>query len=322
MGIGKVLITLMRIASALLIANECWADSSENKEISYILRDRKFEEDTRIDDPELRAKAGSLNRYSLQFLMDYLGPAINDLGNPMKPNPDNRPGDPRTVLMGIAGVRYRLTSDVAMNFSTGVAFYEPYQAVSGKQQERPRPGNQNYGVNDPAVAVDKTYILWDTQMRSSLRASFTTNQAFLDRGEVSTASIFHEMKHKLGISRYTAGANLIGQYLFFSRPYERQTATNKFGDGMVYNYNLIMVPNLAYRVSDPLSVIGALAYSFQNLRLQQNWYDLNHEMATLQLGVGWSVTREIYLHPHMSVFIESPGFNTTSFNLNAVVSVF
>src|SRR4051812_46700683 len=49
--------------------------------------------DHRITDLELRAQAGSVNRYSLKFNFGYSGPPIDNLSDPNKPNPDNRPGD-------------------------------------------------------------------------------------------------------------------------------------------------------------------------------------------------------------------------------------
>jgi hypothetical protein len=324
---GGCLRTLLFLAVALQFSEMTWAESkligpSSNIKLGEVLEDKKFEEDTRIDDPEMRAKAGSLSRYSLQFVLDFYGPPVNDLDNPLKPNPDNRPGDPRTVLMGTAGFRYRVTPNVGINLSTGLAFFEPVQATKGEEQTRPRPGFDNYGVNDPSLSVDRTYILLRSQMRSNIRATLTTNQSYLDRGQTGMVSFFHEAKHQVGTSRYVLSIHLIGQYLFYDRGYRGGSAENKYGDGNVYDYNLILAPGLEYKITPSLNGVLALAYSYQNLRRVDSWWKWSHQMSVLQTGVGWAITRDIYLRPHLDIFTEAPAINTASLNLNTIFSIF
>src|SRR5207248_306188 len=112
-----------------------------------ILGIKKFEEDKRITDLELRAAAGSLSRFSLQSILGYTGPQINNLSDPNRPNPDGRTGDNRTFMSGSANVRYRINSNLALNFGTGLTFYTPYQAIKGEEVDRPK-NTKNYGVNN------------------------------------------------------------------------------------------------------------------------------------------------------------------------------
>ena len=59
---------------------------------------KKFTEDTRITDIELKAQAGSLSRFSLKFDLSYSGPPVDDLSDPEMPNPDGRIGNARAAI--------------------------------------------------------------------------------------------------------------------------------------------------------------------------------------------------------------------------------
>jgi hypothetical protein len=285
--------------------------------------DKKFDEDQRIKDLELRALAGSLNRYSLQFTMSYSGPPSNDLSNPNRPNPDNRPGDNRTYLSGSANTRLRITSDDAINFGTGVVFYEPFQAMEGKDQDRPN-GRNNYGINDPRVSYDHSYAYEHTQMRSSISASATTTQAYVQAGQWGAATLAQYFKYVPGDKRLTLGLQTSVDYFAYDRQY-RPTKTSAFlaDNPNLSKYYVNIIPNLAYKLSDKVNFQTSVDYPYSNPRAQQsNWLNWNHPQSTWWVGFGWAITHEIYIYPYINFFLESPSFNTASANFNTTFSVF
>lgn len=285
--------------------------------ISEVLRDKKYEEDKRITDLELRAYQGSMSRYSLQFRLGYSGPPVNNLSDPKKPNPDNRPGDTRTVLSGNASLRYRINSNTGINFGTGVAFYEPYQAVTGKEQDRPQNKN-NYGVNDPRISLDRTYKAFDTQMRTSLSASATTNEDYLKRGQAAAFGLTQYFKFVPGSSRMILGMQVGLDYFAFSREYRE----GKGGDGSVSKYYVMFIPSFEYKITDTLNFNTSLGHPYSNLRADNSWWRWNHPMSNWRVGMGWAITRDIYVNPYVNFYAESPAFNTASANIDTSFAIF
>ena len=112
------------------------SESTTSTKVGNVLAPKKFEDDKRITDLELKAQSGSLSRYSLKFDLGYAGPPLDHLNDANKPNPDNRPGDNRTALSGGMALRYKTSSDTALNFGTGLRWYTPYQAVAGEDRDR------------------------------------------------------------------------------------------------------------------------------------------------------------------------------------------
>ena len=294
---------------------------NSDSKIKNILRDKKFEEDKRITDLELRANAGSLSRYSTQFFLGYSGSAVNDLSEPNRPNPDNRPGDNRTFMSGSANVRYRFTPDVAMNFGTGVVFYTPYQAVTGKEVDRPS-NKKNYGINNPVVSLDKTYKYGKTQMRSSGKISSTTDQDYKNRGQWAAVGYSQFFKYTPGDSRLILGMQVALEYFGYARDYAPYVNDKNKGDGTVSKYYLNFIPSVEYKISDSVNFNTSLGYPYQNLRSDPQWVDWNHPLSTWRVGAGWAITREIYVNPYVNFFLETPAFNTASLNFNTTFSVF
>lgn len=307
---------LAQTSTAVSVAPE--AKSSTG--ISEVLRDKKYEEDKRITDLELRAYQGSMSRYSLQFRLGYSGPPVNNLSDPHKPNPDNRPGDQRTVLSGSASLRYRINSNTGVNFGTGIAFYEPYQAVTGKEQDRPQNKN-NYGVNDPRVSLDRTYKAFDTQMRTSLSASATTNEDYLKRGQAAAFGLTQYFKFTPGSSRIVLGTQIGLDYFAFSREY-KAPVNGKGGDGNVSKYYLMFIPSFEYKITDTLNFNTSLGIPYSNLRADNSWWRWNHPMSNWRVGIGWAITRDIYVNPYVNFYADSPAFNTASANIDTSFAIF
>lgn len=258
-----------------------------------------------------------MSRFSLQFNLGYSGSPVNQLNDPHRPNPDNRPGDQRTLLSGNASLRYRVNSNTAMNFGTGVAFYEPYQAVTGGEQDRPQ-GKNNYGINDPTVSVDRTYKAADTQMRTSVKASATTTEDYVNRGQWGMLGISQYFKFTPGTSRATLGTQIALDFFGYGRDYRG----GKGGDGTVSKYYLNFIPSFEYKITDVLNFNTSLGYPYQNLRSDNSWWRWNHPLTTWRLGVGWAITRDVYVNPYVNFFAEAPAFNTASLNFNTSIAIF
>lgn len=289
-------------------------EGESRAKIGEVLGNKKFRPDDRITDLELKAQAGSLSRYSLKFDLSYSGPPVDNLSDPQMPNPDNRPRPNRTSLGGFMGLRYRMTSSDAMNLSTGLRWFAPYHQIAGEKVRKSR-GEKDYEIANPALSYDKTWSVLATQMRSSVKASYTTSDFYQERGQVASAGLSQSIKWIVLQSRWTLGALFDYDYYHFDRKY-------RSGDGRMSNYNVQFIPSLEFRILDNLNFRTSAAYLFSNLRMSDNWWGWDQSMISARAGFGWSISRDIYFSPYLQFFTDNPAIKTTSLSFSTVFSIF
>lgn len=276
---------------------------------------KRFKEDSRINDLELRAQNGSMSRYSLKFNLGYSGSPINNLADPDRPNPDHRAGDYRTNLSGSAGLRYRIDRESGINLSTGVEWYTPVQAISNKSVRRPKGAN-NFDSSDPGLSYDRQYMIGQVQSRSSLFVSMVTDDYYKGLGQTMGVGPGQYFKWVVYQSRLILGAQISGSYYSYDRTY------NKLTDGKAQRYTLNFIPSVEYKILDNLNFNTSLGYSYANLRMVSNYGTWLHQLTTWRVGVGWAITHDVYVNPYINFFAEQPAFNTASLNLSTIFSIF
>jgi hypothetical protein len=309
-----VIATLAFTMTIVQYAGAAESASASSMKAGSLLGNKKFEEDKRITDNELKAQAGSLSQWSMKFDLSYQGPPVDNLSDPEMPNPDNRPRNNRTSLSGYMGGRYRVNSNEAWNLSTGLRWYSPYHQVAGEHVDKPK-GQKDQELANPQVGYDLTKPWGAAQMRTSIKTSVTTQDYYTDRGQVGSFGIGESVKYTIADSRWIVSGIADLDFYFFNREYRR-------GDGRLSNYNINLIPGLEYKISDKLNVRTSAAYSWGNLRMKGSWWKWEDQMVSQRLGVGWAVTRSIYFNPYLNFFPERPAIRTTSLSFSTVFSIF
>ena len=242
-------------------------------------------------------------------------PTINDVADSNRPNPDHRAGDNRTLLSGTMGLRYRTTSDTALNFGTGMKWYTPYQNVTGQPTSR-TPNESTYDISDPQISYDVTSAAGPTQLRTQVRAIYTTEDYYVNAGEAGYAEVAQYVKWRPTVTgRVILGAEVTADYSFYKRNYQGYISKAQPGDGNVGRYSLSFIPSFEYKLTDSLNFNTSLGYGYLNYRSQSNWSYLQHQLSTWRVGVGWAITHDIYINPYINFFAEAPAFNTASLKL-------
>lgn len=289
-------------------------ESRMKARIEDVVKNKKFEEDRRISDLELKAQAGSLSRYSFKFDLSFAGPPLDNLSDPEMPNPDNRPRNNRTSLGGFMGLRYRMDSQQAVNVSTGFKWLSPYQQATGERVNK-RPTDKDYEIANPQVSYDRTYALGATQMRTSVSYSRATADYYTERGQTSSAGISQGVKWIMWQSRWTLGGTLGYDAFFFDRGYEAK-------DGRLSRQYVNVIPSLEYRILNNLNFRASVAYGFSNMRLTPSWWDYLPFSGSARVGLGWGITRDVYFNPYISFFSEKPAIHTSALSFSTVFSIF
>lgn len=307
-------------STASEVTTESKVSRSKVKEIFY---DKKFEEDKKITDLEIRARAGSLSRYSMQFDLGYDGSGLDSPGKETRPNPDNRPGDFRTKLVGSIGFRYRMSSEEGLFFGTGLSWFNPLQVVSGHKPDREELAKQmnvkdpsslkDYDINNPNVSYDSTYTVSDWQMRNSLRGLVTTNKAFTDAGQIGSFRIGNVAKYFFGERKlWVFGSDLSLENWMYSRSFDE----NNRADRRVSNYQVQWIPGLEYRLTEKFNIQTSSALVYANQRAVGNYSTWERMGVTYRVGFGWALRKEILFKPYVHFpSVVDEGFKTESASL-------
>lgn len=282
------------------------ADGSSSSTIIDAIKQKKFEEDQRINDLQIRADAGSLSRYSMKFIVGYAGPSLTDLSAPNIPNPSNATSDNRSYVSGYLGARYRLTSNDGIYVSAGLKGY--IKAQSGDNQD----------LTDPTISYDHTYLFSQAvQARTQLSAKMVTNSFYRAEGETTGATLAQFTKWRINNSRWIVGGEVDGSTYQFNRGYDPK-------DNKITDYYFNIIPSVEFKLADSLNLNTSAAKSIVHYRKTDNasTFDSTSNLWSQRLGVGWAVQHDIYLNPYIGFYPEAMSWQNASIGFNGVVSVF
>lgn len=272
------------------------------------VRNPEFADSRILTDAKLKAEEGSLSRYSFKGSLSWYGPPVGDLSASDQPNVDGVVRNNAQRISGSLMARYRIDSNSAINFGTGISAVKPLH------------GLERVDANNPFVSFSRSRRSGALQMRHSIGASVATVPVYTALGEVGGASVDNDFVYDVGSSRLSLAVETDVTYWFFSRTYVARPI-NKGGDGLAQQWTALLAPGFRYRVTDALNVSGSVGISIYNPRLDSNHLTVWSAATTLRLGLGYAVTRDVFLNPYVSAFASRPSFATSSLNLATIWSL-
>lgn len=263
---------------------------------------KTFRDTPGITDAKLKADSGSLSRYSFKFNLTYSGPNLGDFSAKDQPNPDGTVGSFQTALGGTMGVRYRLNSQSSVGLSSGVKMIHPFH------------GMDRFDVNNPALTYDYATRVRGLQMRNSPGFILRTVPEFTRIGQFGYLLDTHSIVYEIGLSGFSIGADMAFGYFLYNRAYERK-------DGKAALYSLEINPVVKYRVSDKLGVVTSTNLAWWSPRAGSDRLALNRKSLTQKLGLGYSVSRDVYLNPYLTFTPQKIALSTATLNVSAIFSI-
>lgn len=269
--------------------------------VESLLGNKKFEDDKEITDSKLKAESGSLSRFSLKFSLSYFGPPVGDLSNRNQPNPDGSVGVYATSLGGSISGRYRFDGKSALSLGTGVSALTPFHGI------------ERTDVKTPFVSYDRNSRWGDLQARNSYGVSVTTIPNYRDIGQYGTLSYDNSLVYNLGASGFAVGVDSSLSYFLYERDYFKK-------DGKASRYVLGFYPQVKYNFSDKVNVYTSVAMNFWNPRFAEQTDILNKKLSA-RLGMGVSITRDIYFAPYLNFYPERLTADTTTLSFSTIFSI-
>lgn len=276
---------------------------------------KKFEESETITDAKLKADAGSLSRISLKASLAYYGPPVSDLGAKDQPNPDNVVTPTKTAIAGSLGSRFRFDPDTSIALGAGVKNQYPF-----------RSEGTSFTMSNPYLSYDRSFRWLGAQFVASPGVTLVTEETYRNVGEVFGVNAKLNGVYNIGASGFAVGADTSANYYFFNRDYiapnpAAKTKAARFGDGAVQRLALSIAPNLKYNFSKSLSAITSWGFTLYNPRAQQSVLELRSRLVNQRIGLGYAITRDIYLNPYLQFYPTQFSWSTVTANISTVFSV-
>lgn len=254
--------------------------------------------DAEITNAKLRAESGSKSRWSMSITGTYSGASLEKPLDKFRPNTSQETTPPRVSVGGDISARMRIDKNQSLSLGTGFSMQDPLH--EGK-----------YGdISDPYVSYNNARKIGVVQNIVSGSLVAATNNDELTIGTIGTADINDTLLYDFNGSKLTVG--LLGDlsYTLYQNNKDkvvsyRNDPNEKFPAGAEQrDYSIGVYPVAEYAISDLIQ----LRTVFRPWIFDHNVFragDTFHKRRwTQSFGVGFAVTRDIYLYPNFQWDVE------------------
>lgn len=274
--------------------------------------------DEEVTNARMRAESGSKSKWSLSTSVAYSGGAISRPFGAERPNLAGTPGN-EIKSAGKIGLdaRYRWSKNHSITLGTQVGMQTPFQGdISAKDTQ--------FNVYDPALGYKLVGKFGDLQTSGGVTYYRGTSQE--SKGINQTQAVALSVTAlKAWQNGLTTGLSLSTAYNDFSDDPGQTKATRSamYGGDKRVEWSLGLFPFAEYSFNDKYSFRTVFGYfNWKHLYGDNNKYRLLQTYVYQSVGVGISITRDIYLYPNIQFVPDNIRSDFTNVALSATVNVF
>jgi hypothetical protein len=281
----------------------------------FVPRDRKStggeqDADEVITNRKLRAETGSKNKYSFSSALSYNGGTVEKPLAKKRPNIKAAKVTPtNAALGGSIGFKYKLSSLQSLSADFGVGVSSPFHPDK-------RSFNDRSYIENPSIGYQILYKTGGVQNVSQFAVTkYTREVPERDTGYDYGFDLTQTMVSDFGGSKFSAGVLMTAGYNTF---FKNDTAL--LADQG--NYSLGAYPFMEYVINDRLNLrtISGL-WVYDHDRATKDFWTFNKNKIYQSVGLGISVTRDIYLYPNVQFLPENIRADATNVALTANVNL-
>jgi len=275
--------------------------------------------DKEITNARLRAESGSKSKFSLSTDIGYTGGSINRAFGRGRPNLNGNPENQvNASIDGSAKARYRFTKNDSMTVGTGIQIRTPLQGDVDAQ-------NRQVFVENPRVGYERIYKIgrFATMTGAEYRygTSFEWTEAKLGNGTLVDLKSFVQLKHNMQTALLDNKLTLGGSVYYINYQY----GNGAFDGDPRTAWDLALYPYLEYAFNETYSFRTVFGYfSFEHTRDRSNatLFNMDKVKAYQSVGLGISLTRDVYLYPNIQFLPEDASFKNTNVALSTYINAF
>ena len=334
----NILLSLILAGSLISVAHADEAAQTSNTSTVKASDVQKKDEtqkdiDDEITNARMRATLGSKSKWSFKSALGYSGGSIQKPFDGVIPA--YRAGGSRETLAAISGtvgINYRLTENDNLGLNTGLTVIDPLHGNIVKPAQDKRYGctdcvANRYQVSTPTVSWSRGYKALGAQQITEVDLSYYTDSDSHDSNDIGAISLNQTVLADLGNSNWQAGVSAMYDQEFYGGGIKTTDP-----DTIAYferGYSrpdmiLALYPFAEYQFND--------TYSFRTVFGYFEFYHYKNEYGNSQkfmqkepyqsVGVGISITRDIYIYPNFQFTPKDIRADRTNVALSTNISLF
>lgn len=256
--------------------------------------------DEEITNAKLRASTGSKSVWSVQSEFDYSGGSIDSPFAATRPKltPGTVGNDPITKLDGQISAKYRLGDHDNLNLGAGVGW-----SIPGRE-------GQHGQVENPYLAYTRLFKAGPFQNVISLNGTYFTAQHSVNVDKlVAEGDVSWQILYTIGHTKLQ-----VGLALDYSRQVYSETMNEAVSDQIDAD------PYAEYALTDMFTIRTVYnGGNFTNTVASPTTY--TRDFPAESLGLGISLTRDIYLYPNVQWVWSTVSADKTNVALNAYINL-
>ncbi len=278
-------------------------EAFENDEADDVITNRRF-----------RAQTGSLSKWSLATSWNYDAGSLEAPFDVERPNL-NAAGDINAIqgINGTMNVSYRLTDKDRINLGVGLQMLAPFHSadenVSSADVANELRANQGeLDFNNPSLTYSRIFKAYGIQNVVSFAFTSYTAGVQVDNGFDYDADIVWNTMIDIGTSGLSVGA-----YFLYTRFFNQS-------QGAPIDMQYAILPQMEYVINDTFNLRTiARDWWYQRDTTTREFEQLEF---TQSVGLGISVTRDVFLYPNIQFLPEDLDSAKTNIGLNANINLF
>lgn len=329
LGLGSVLaIAIMWGAQGAFADDTDGSNNAKIQDVDGSLNKVKGDGESADDvltNNKLRAESGSMSRFSIASSLTYNGASISRPFADYRPNIQNVNGDsPISDIEGGVQLKYNLTKKDSLLFGETVRWVTPLSSPTQKPADY---AGQKVDSYNPGLTYQRIYKVGELQSYVQAGPNIITQSDYTRIGYLGNANIYNVNAYDIGTSRFTVGLETEVQYAWFRNPQAYPDADLNLTKNQVEQQStdlwLLAYPYLEYKINDSV-----------NIRTVCMWFSIEHTLARPEMttwvrdtamqsvGVGISVTRDIFLYPNIQFVPDELRAKQTNVALSTNINLF
>lgn len=301
---------------ALTFTLNAKADNSSSVKIKTPEVKASDKADELITNRRFRASSGSLSKWSFATTWNYNAGSLSSPLDAERPNL-NAQGDIAAIqsLNADLNVSYRITKVDRLNLGVGMQILAPFHStIDTEDATAQKEFDDNQGdvdLNNPTLAYSRVAKFGGVQTILGLSLRQYTTGNLVDRGFDRRYQATVNTMYDVGATGFSFGA-----YLLYSE-FDGDDAANLQASQLEREFAIL--PQAEYVINDTFNLRTiSRAWWYQKTPVS----DYKKLTFTQSVGLGISVTRDIFLYPNIQFLPGNISSNETNIGLNANINLF
>lgn len=294
--------------------------------------EQKKDIDEEITNARMRATLGSKSMWSFKSALGYSGGSVSDPLSAVRPN--YRAGANRETvpaLSGTVGVNYRMTDRDNLSLTTGITVVDPLHGDITKSAVDKRKGRNDaalprYEVSTPSVSWSRGYRAMGAQMITDASLSYYTDVDSNDINALGDVSISQTVLADFGTSKWQGGLSFAASKTVYGGDIREKSLLPDYESGVYKRSDMLLAvyPFAEYAFNDKYSFRTVFGY-FEFLNYKDEYVSNTNFIQRepyQSVGVGISITRDIYLYPNVQFAPKDIRSDRTNVALSTNINLF